>query len=222
MKLKLIALLILAVSAGANCFAKHNENPDTITAGRAFLELKPGVLDLLDTDSREYLLSEFGKDSLDLCFNSMRSISTLDAYTPDYIKLQLTDVSSLEIKILKSKKEGDLVMTVYTTGGEGETQDSELNFYDSSMRQLPTEKYFKVPKLEDFFDLKGFKTKKKEIEGMLPFYTIRFEANPSNSDISAKLTLGDILTVEDQKIIELLMKPDVIFQWNGKEYKMKK
>lgn len=217
-----LALIFLTLLSSAMAFAKEREVTDTISARRAFLEMPAGVLDLLSHDTRLDMLTYYDNDSTYRATNNLNGLSTLQTVTPDFLSVQLTDVSSMQFKVLRLKDGKEILMTIYSTGGEGESIDSDIQFYDADLRPLKKEKYFPTPELGDFFDLKGYKTKLKEIREMMPFYTIMFEANPDNSNVTGTLTVGDTLTLEDLRIIEMFRKPNVTFLWNGKEFKLMK
>lgn len=217
--LKYFLVVLVALLPSVLCRGKKVESLDTISARRAFMEMPASVLDILSKNSRFDMLAYYDNDSIYKAENNLRGISYLEKVTDDFLSVKLTDASSLQIKILKLKDGNDLIMSIYTTGREKEALDSDIRFYNTAMQELPKEKFFPTPELSLFFSTKGYKTSMKEIEQILPFYTILFQANPDNSNVSGKLTLGDILTVEDTKLVEMFLKPEVIFEWNGKMYK---
>lgn len=218
---RLSLLLLLAMLPAVICSAKKAP-ADTISARRAFLEMPVMKLDLISPDLRADMLDFYDNDSIVKVPNNLKGISYLEKVTPDFLEVRVTPVSTMQFKILEMKDGRNVVMTIYTTGTDGECSDSEIEFYDSNLNPLPKEKYFAALKLEDFFDLSKSKTKMKEIEEMLPFYNIVLRANPDNTSITARLALGDILTIEDEKLIELFLKPEVKYIWDGKKYKIAK
>lgn len=215
---RLMAVLCLVMTV-TSLSAKGKEAPDTISARRAFVEMPALVLDLLPVDTRLDMLAYFDADSIWDATNEFEGKSRLVNVTPDYLKVDITPVTSMQIKVLHAPK-GDVVLTIYTTGGDGESKDSDIRFYDASMKELDASKYFKVPLLKDFFNIpKGSATKMSEIEDLMPFYTIDFNASPDNDTLTGTLTPGDFLTVEDMKIVSLFMQPTVTYTWDGKKFK---
>lgn len=212
-------ILILTALLPLAAFSKGKEVPDTITARRAFVELPSGVLDLLPSDTRVDMLIYYDNDSIYDAPNNLQGKSRLTKVTSDFLEVELSPASTLQFKVLKLKNGKEILMTVYTIGAPGDNRDSEVAFYDSGLNPLPKEKYFSTPKLETFFDTKGYSTDMKEIEGMLPFYTFWYEASPDNDTLTGRLTYRDITTIEDAKIIELLVRPEVKFEWTGKNFK---
>lgn len=199
--------------------AKGNESNDTISARRAFLEMPSGNMDLLSKSTRTEMLIYYDNDSIYKAPNNQGGTSQLTKVTPDFLEVELTPSSTLQMKVLKTKDGKDILMTVHTIGAPGDTRDSEIAFYDARLQPLPTEKIFPTPKLETFFDTKGYKTKMKEVEEILPFHAYFFEASAESPDLTGRLSYDDLLTVEDAGIIQLLVKPQVTFKWDGKRFK---
>lgn len=201
------------------CMGRKAESLDTISARRAFMEMPVGVLDLLSKDARFDMLAYYDNDSIYLQLNNLKGESFLEKVTDDFLSVRLTNVSTLQIKILELSSGEDIIMTVYTTGRKGEALDSDISFYDTNFEELPKEKYFPTPKISDFFQTKNKKISMKDIENIMPFYTIWFQASPDNSNVRGSITLDDIMTTEDRALVEDSVKPSVTFVWNGKSFK---
>lgn len=218
MKIKTLLLISLVFLPSFLCMGKGKETTDTISSKRAFIELTENGLDLLATSTRLDMLDYLDADSLVSVDNKLHGKSRLETVTPDFLELKLTDVSTMQIKILKQKDGKDIVMTIHTVGGEGDCAESDVMFFDAGMQPLPTGRFLPELKLADFFDLKGYRTNIKEIEEILPFYSVAIEANKDNSELTARLTSGDAMTVEDYNLVKMFMKPEVKLAWNGKKF----
>lgn len=220
MRKKLLAALIVALFCPLLLQARTKEGPDTISARRAFVEMPALVLDLLPKDTRLDMLDFYDVDSVWQAKNEFGGNSSLQTVAPDYLKVKITPVSDLQIKVLRNSKGNDVVMTIYTTGDDEGSRDSEVRFYDTSMQELDARKYFEAPRLRDFFEIpKGSITKMKEIEELIPFYTIEYTAAPGSNAVEGRLTIGELLTMEDMKIVSLFMKPEIKLLWNGNKLK---
>lgn len=194
------------------------EKPDTISLRRAFIDFPAPALDLLTKSMRLDLLDYYEADSIYRVTNAMEGLSFLDTVATDYLKLEVTPVTSLQIKLLPLRKGGVIVMSVYTAGGDGQAPDSDVRFYDSDLRELPRDKFMKYPQLKDFFSIpKGSLTSQKEIDSMIPFPTVEFTASPGSDVIKARLTVGEYINQDDYNILRLFLKPDVELRWNGRK-----
>lgn len=192
-------------------------------ASDIFLRLPVNVLDILPRSTRFDMLEYFKVDSIYKASNAMEGLSWLRTVTPDFLEVQITDVSTLQIKVLPAAKGKYLIMTLYTVGGDSQAPDTDIRFFDTELNELPRDKYFKLPQLKDFFDLKGALTSMKEIERMIPFPTVEYTASADSDRLNAKLTVGEFMNQDDYRIIRVLLRPDgLTYLWDGKKYKLSK
>ena len=194
-----------------------------LTASKCFLEMPVDVLDILPRSARFDMLAYFEADSVYRARNAMEGESYLRQVAPEFLEVQVTDVSTLQIRVLPAKKGGASVMTVYTVGGSGQAKDSDVRFFSSALKELPRERFLKRPELKWFFSLpKGSVTTMKEIEQTVPFPTVEYSASASTTDLTAKLTVGEFMNQDDYNVIKLFEKPGISFVWDGSKYRLRK
>lgn len=200
---------------------KENPNDSVFSARKVFENLECSALEILPRSVRLDMLDYWDADSVYKASNAMEGLSWLEKVTPNYLKVRITSVSVLEIKILPAKK-GELVMTIHTVGDDVQALDSQIKFYDKGLKELETSKYLVMPQVKDFFHIpKGSATKMKEIEEMIPFPTIEFNANPENDNLQAELTVEKYISEDDWNIAKLFVKPWIVLEWKGEKYKYK-
>lgn len=217
MKQKLLLVFLAALLMPALSRAKAPA--ESIDVRQAFEGLGIDVVELLDPETRSIMLQLYDQDSIPSLPNSVGGMATLNKVTPDFLEVELTDVSTLQLKVLKSSSGDDILMTLYTIGATDDTCETEVRFFNAALKELDSSKLLPTPPLSAFFSFpKGTKTKMKEIEALIPFETIAFSANPDNSDLKATLTVESALNVEDAKIVELFMLPNITLRWNGKKF----
>ena len=224
---RLMALACIAVAAlmwPGRGLARPAEEEDkaeerTVTTARdAFTYLNLRALEILKRTTRLDVLDYWDADSIYKATNAMKGESWIENCTPDYMRVRLTPVSTLELKMLPTKKDGMLTMVIYTVGGEAQAEDSRIIFTDEKLHLVETEKHFKTPKIERFFDIpKGSLTSMKEIKEMIPFPTVVYEASPTDYSIKARLTVGEYMNIDDYNIVKLFLRPEVSMTWNEKK-----
>lgn len=218
---RLAVVAALALLASSPAFASERGDsvaPGGISARGVFERLQAPAIDILGKSTRLDMLDYWDADSVYRAKNALAGVSWLIDVTPGYLKVQVTPVSTFEIKILKGRDK-PLAMTIYTVGGDAQAADSSIEFFaaDMTLAKLDAKRYFKAPELKDFFDIpKGSATDMKEIKGMIPFPTVEYSANADNDDVSARLTVGKYMDVDDYNIVKLFLKPEVTLRWNGK------
>lgn len=219
----LLLMSALAVSAPAMAQApvkETKEKSDSIfSARKVFENIHLSALEILPKTTRLDMLDYWDADSVYKASNVMDGLSWIEELTETYMKVRITSVSTLEIKILPAAK-SKLALTIYTVGDEVQAQDSRLQFFDENLQEVPLDKHFVMPQVKDFFAIpKGSATKMKEIEAMIPFPTMAFNANPKNNNLEAVLTVEKYINQDDWNIAKLFAKPSITLEWKKEKYK---
>lgn len=215
--LSLAGAVALAISVASPLEASAQEaTAEGLTARKVFENLQAAPLEVLKKTTRLDMLDYWDADSIYQAKNVLEGTSSLAAVAPDYLRVNVTPVSSLEIKLLPIAKGENVVMTLYTVGGKGTARDTSVAFYDSALRPIDGSRYFTEPALSRFFALpKGSGVTMKEIEEAVPFATVVYKASAESNDIQARLTAGDYLSVEAQELIKPYLRKDVTLAWKG-------
>lgn len=230
--MKKITLTLLAAIAGIFVSVSAQELPgdlgkpsegNTISASSAFVSMPARTLQLLNRSARLDMLDWYHADSIADVFNLMEGMSHLyRPVTNDYLKVQITPVSTLEIRVLPSNK-GSVVATSYTLGDSLQSADSDIRFYSDMMTELKRDKYLKLAQPEDFFDFTGVsKSERKELLDLIPFPTVEYKLSPDSDTLLATFTVGEYLSQEDMARLKPYLRREREYHWNGKKYEMTK
>lgn len=208
----LVMVCCLATSVAGHAAVNESE---TLTASKVFSNAPLEVLDMLRPSTRLDMLDYYVQaDSILPAVNALGGVSRLEQVTPDYLKVSVTPVSTLEIKILKSGKR-QIVMTLFTSGGDGMAKDSEVKFFDSELNPLNTSKFLKRPALTDFFSLQGSSIGRDELNEKIPFTAVQYTSGPGDTPLTATLTTLDIISKEDRDLLTPLLNPSLSSTWKG-------
>lgn len=230
MRINNVILSLLLMCIGLHTAASNPDNLSQETTDSAFVSqnateifcsLPKKVLELipprLRRDMTDYYLQA---DSIYNVTNNLGGTSHLIDLTDDYLKVQVTDVSTMEIKMLPHKGQ-QIATVVYTTYGEA--ADSKILFFDEYVQEINPEKFFKAPQLKDFFSIpRGSLTTMKEIEQMVGFCTIEYRLNAADDSLCAYLTIDKHINQDDYNIIKLFMLDSLIYDWDSKKYRLRK
>lgn len=213
---KAVLSMALLLSATLSAVAKTVEAGDSLTATRVLADIPLEVLDMLRVSARLDMIDYYEQlDSLHMVNDALGGNSRLETVAPDYLKLSVTPVSTLEIKILPYKKR-DIVMTLYTTGGEGIAKDTEVAFFDADLRPLPVDKFLKRPDIADFFNLKESDISEKELKDILPFMAVEYSIGSEETPLRASLTTQEVLSEETKEILTPILKSSLTAEWKDK------
>ena len=200
------------------CVAGHASMKEdmTITASKVFAEAPLEALDMLRPSTRLDMLDYFEQaDSLLTVTNALGGQSRLVAVAPDYLKVAVTPVSFLEIKILPLGKK-QVVMTLYTVGDGEMAQDTEVRFFDAQLHPLDTRKYLKAPVLDDFFTLKGSGIDAEDLREKVPYAAVVYSTGPGDAPLTATLTTLRVISQEDRDLLTPLLTPTLSAPWKSK------
>lgn len=206
----------------ATCVAGHASMnaPDAsaggLTASKVFAEAPLEVLDMLRPSTRLDMLDYYSQaDSILVVADALGGESRLADVAPDYLKVEVTPVSTLEIKLLQAGKK-QIVMTLYTVGGDGMAKDTEVRFFDSGLRPLDTAKFLKAPRLKDFFTLKGSGVDENELAEKVPYAAVEYSTGPGDAPLTATLTTLRVISQEDRDLLTPLMEKQLTAEWKNK------
>lgn len=223
MKTKRVIASLICLAAILGASAKPAPPPaanDTLTAARVFADLPVSVLDMLDRSTRLDMLDYAAVDSVYAAPNLLEGYSRLTKLTPTYARVELTDVSTLQIKLLPSKKYGDVIMVLYTVGSPTQASDTGIQFFDPQFRELKLSDCFRRPEVKDFFDVpKDSGHTLKELEAMIPFPNFKIEASPDADTAEVTLSLGSTVDLDDLALLQTYLRPSLTYTWSGRQMK---
>ena len=212
-RILLIALLCLAYCP-AGYSGVREEGP--LTASKVFAEAPLEALDMIRPSTRLDMLDYYEQaDSIMAATNALGGESRLVAVAPDYMKVAVTPVSTLEIKILPVGKK-QVVMTLYTVGDADIAQDTDVRFFDDGLRPIDAGKFLKAPALKDFFSLKGSALTEADLAEKAPFAAILYETGPGDAPLKATLTTLRAISEEDRDLLTPLLIPTLSPPWKAK------
>lgn len=207
------AFLCLAVSIAGYADVKDAE---PLTASKVFAEISFDVLDMLRPSTRLDMLDYYNQaDSILIAQDALGGQSRLEQVAPDYLKVAVTPISTLEIKLLPTKKD-QIIMTLYTVGNDSLAGDTRVNFFDSSMKPLPADKYLKAPVLKDFYNLKNSSLSESDIAEKIPFEAVAYTTGPGDTPLTATLTTLATLSKEDQDLLTPFLTLSLTAPWTYK------
>ncbi|MDE5875148.1 MAG: DUF3256 family protein, partial [Muribaculaceae bacterium] len=174
----------------------------------------PG-LELLRKTTRLDMIDYWKADSVYKAKSELDGVAWLEALTDNYVKVRVTPVSTVELKVLPAGKK-KIVACVYTVGDSVQARDSQIDFYDETLRPLDRRKYFRAPVLSEFFNVpKGSSVSFREIRAAVPFPTVAYSLSADSDNLSARLTVEDYISKEDLELISPYQKKSLEAVWKG-------
>ena len=145
--------------------------------------------------------------------NRLGEVSELKVLTKDYLLLQMTSQSTVEMKLLSVNDSAKVVCVVRTVCAP--VCDSAVEFYDISWKRLKTADYIACPLVDSFF--------RNPAQTDLPYQLFREKADVDlikaslsveRAVIRFEYTTPDYLSEDDrEKIRPYLRKDPLVYSW---------
>lgn len=145
--------------------------------------------------------------------NRLGEVSELKVLTKDYLLLQMTSQSTVEMKLLSVNDSAKVVCVVRTVCAP--VCDSAVEFYDISWKRLKTADYIACPPVDSFF--------RNPAQTDLPYQLLREKADVDlikaslsveRAVIRFEYTTPDYLSEDDrEKIRPYLRKDPLVYSW---------
>ena len=173
-------------------------------------------------DSIEPLLTKVNKeDCVDFLDSGMKAVvknrfdrsAELKVLTSDYLQMQLSDVSTLELKLLPLKDSVRVICMVKTVCASA--CDSDIRFFDTKWNELDASGFLKYP-VEDVFylPLDSLTDDVQELRAKADICLMKASLSADDTSLTWEYTTPLTLHKDDrEKLIALLRKEPLTMQW---------
>lgn len=173
-------------------------------------------------DSIEPLLTKVNKeDCVDFLDSGMKAVvknrfdrsAELKVLTSDYLQMQLSDVSTLELKLLPLKDSVRVICMVKTVCASA--CDSDIRFFDTKWNELDASDFLKYP-VEDVFYLPSdsLTDDVQELRAKADICLMKASLSADDTSLTWEYTTPLTLHKDDcEKLIALLRKEPLTMQW---------
>lgn len=174
-----------------------------------FMDAPDAVLSLLPRNVRADCI-DFADAGMDYpVSNLLGGKSTLKVLGKDYLLLQSTAVSTVEMKVLPMG-ETSVVCVVNTVSAE--SADSRIAFYDADWKRLDADSFFASPSIRDFFA-----DADKSVLDLCDIYLVSLKLNVADSTLVAEYTMPDYMNDDDAAKVRALLNK-IVYRWNGARF----
>lgn len=137
--------------------------------------------------------------------NLLGGKSVLKMLTDDYLLLQSSSVSTVEMKVLPL---ADSFVICVVKSVSAEATDSRIAFYDADWKQLDSSTFFKAPSIRDFFNEAD-----ENILDICDMYLVSLKLDADNESIVAEYTMPDYMSAEEAEKVRPLLKK-IVYRWS--------
>ena len=164
---------------------------------KVFVAMPDSLSPLLTKVNREDCIDFLASDMKAVVTNRLGKTSEMEVLTDDYTKVRLTEVSTLEMKLLTVDDSTRVVCVVHTVCAKA--ADSRMKFYTSDWtRELPVGGFLRMPAKEDFFVPKDTLTEEDVLARKLAdVCLVKASLSAENDSVTFTFTTPDYLNRED-------------------------
>lgn len=174
------------------------------------------------------LESAWRKDLIDLYHsgkeaklkNTMDGFSSLQKLTDDYLLLQVTERSTVEMKLLPLVNETHVICMVTTVYGP--VPDSRISFFTTEWKPLETAELF-TPVSADWYinpDADTSSVAFVEAAARLDMDLRKYSLSPENQTLTAEYVTPQYLSETDRKAVEPFLKTEPkVYNWEKFHFK---
>ena len=209
----ILLTLILLISVAFDSTAR--------TIKDVFVNTPDDVLQLLSQRTRMDMIDYLNDGRMVDVANNLGKPSHLNRATDNYLSLQLTATTEVEMQLVPVSPKDTVIIMVTTVNLPA--RDSRIRVFGFDWQPRQVEAYVKVPSMKDFVKIpKGDKTRRETVLNAIEFPIISYSINPENNTIIARQGLKDYMSKDDYERIAPYLRDSVTLERKGKVFKIKK
>lgn len=184
-----------------------------------FFVSEPGVVfDTLDNLSRMDMIDYYNSGQRAVAGNSLHGEAVLDTLDAHYMRLRLSDISTVEMQLAVRNATDTLIVVVQTL--DTPVADSRLTAYNTEWRPVDLQDVVELPAMKDFYKDKMPDKVRHVLDTAVEFPLLRIAFDGGNLWITP--SLEGYLSVEDYEEVSPWLKDNIVCVWNGKKFKKQK
>lgn len=187
----------------------------SLTASKAFATAPQSVFPLLDANTRLDMIDYYNSNLSTPSPNRLDGRSRITSLSDKVASIELTPASSCDVIIMPAAA-GDSIIAVISTVATP-VHDSRISFYGRDWKEIPTERLFTKPVLNDWLSEQG-KKNRSDVENMLPFLLISYTWDPSSNVLTLTNNTKDFLTDDIYGFVKDYMLPSISYRWDGRKF----
>ena len=181
-----------------------------------FIEMPDSIIPLLTQSNRADCVDFLDAKMRARVTNRFDGHSELLQLTPDYLKMQLTGHTFLQMKLLP-RSSGDTIICMINTVC-AEARDSRIRFYTKEWQEISsTAEFFKKPMIKDFFAAGESLDKILQIADI---YLVELTLSPTETTMQANYTMPAYMSRADSAFVTKNMHL-IEYQWTGKTFEQR-
>lgn len=183
---------------------------------KVFVSMPDSLIPQLEEPWRKDLIGLYKSGKEARLENLMEGKSKLEKLTDDFIAVQVTERSRIEIKLLPLINNTHVVCLVQTVFGP--TADSRISFYTTEWEPITSDGMFTPPSMEWFYK-EGIDPEDPEfldIAARLDMKLLKYSLTADSNTLTVEFTTPQYLNKKEQKeAAKFLKETPRVYNWKG-------
>jgi len=179
-----------------------------------FINIPDSYLPQLEDAWRKDLVDLYQSGKPAVLENTMSGISTLQKLTPDYLYLQTTERSTMEIRFLPLINNTHIACVITTVYAP--VADSRVEFFSTEWQPLPASEIW-TPANVDWFIKESIDRNAEDFQEAMSYIDmelIHYRLDPEKLILEAELTTPDYLSREEREKVKPFLKDTCnVYHW---------
>ena len=180
-----------------------------------FVAMPDSIVPLLTKVNREDCIDFLDSNMKAVVKNRFGNVAEMKVLTDDYVQMQVSEVSTLEMKLLPVNDSTRVICMVKTVCASA--CDSSVRFYASDWSaELAAKDFLQVPSGDDFFFPNDSLTDEAALaRKMADMHAMKASLSKDDASLTYQYTTPDYLNKEDcEKLLPLLKKEPMVLRWS--------
>lgn len=177
-----------------------------------FARMPEHLISLLSENDRLDCIDFAEVDMRAVVINRLDGKSELKILREDYLLMQMTKSSTMQMKLLPCNN-GDTITCVVKSVCV-EACDSRISFYDKNWNELEREKYYSKPAIRDFFHPSDSLDR---ILKLSDIYLVKISLQELSDTLRAEYTLPAYMERADSAVVAPTLHP-ISYRWDGNRF----
>ena len=184
--------------------------------GEIFVQMPNELIVQLEEAWRKDLVELYQSGKPAVLENTMQGKSILNKLTDQYLNLQSTEHSVVELKLLPLVNNTFIICMIQTVYGP--VADSRASFYTTEWQRLSTAEIFS-PVTEDRFWKEDADQASLDALSRLGMFLVKYTLSEESTTLTAEYTTPLYLDDENRQIVKPLLKDEPIrYEWKSGRY----
>lgn len=160
-------------------------------------------IDFLESNMKAQVDNRFGKKS------------EMTELGKDYIRMQMSEQTTWQMKVLALNDSTNVICTVSTACAPA--CDSSIRFFTTDWKELPTSTYITFPAMNDFLnapdstEIYAYDEARRSADILL----LKADFNKDNTELTVTLATPDYMSNEAAEKLKPFLRRPIVYRWNN-------